>query len=116
MPNYLITDEVVRQLADHLTPEGAALFNASLHPTEAVPDEAVDVDMTAQAFTDAFIRPQRERARRAGLLLAALVVEPAASTTGAPTTGKPHTVMQHQDIPEGYKLLRAQLRDWADRG
>ncbi len=116
MANNLIRDEHVRQLADHVTPEGAALLQEALQPTEAVLDDDIDISMTAQAFADAFIRPLQARAERAGLLFAALVAEPSASPTGAATVTAPLTVVQDQGVPDGRRLLRAQLRRWADLG
>lgn len=75
MKYWLISDAAAQALRSALTGDALHALESGLHKTDALPADAIPVDMTARDFAAHFLGPVAGLAHRAGLVYAGIVAE-----------------------------------------
>lgn len=115
MNHYALTDDDLAEIGPLLTPEAATALQSRLKEADVLHETDLTSGMDPHAFSRAFLAPVAAWAKEAGLLLAAIVAEPAVDR-GDCAIGARATCTQDLGVANGRKVIKALIRDFLERG
>ena len=115
MSHYALTDTDLAEIGPLLSPEAATALQSRLKEADVLHEPVTIGDMDPHTFSRTFLAPVAGWAKEAGLLLAAIVAEPAAHK-GECAIGARATCTQDLGVANGRKVIKALIRDFWERG
>ena len=115
MSHYVLSDDDLAEIGPLLSPKAATALQARLKDADVLHDADLGSGMDPHTFSRTFLAPVAAWAKEAGLLLAAIVAEPAADR-GECAIGARATCTQDLGVGNGRKVIKALIRDFWERG